>query len=64
MIRTNVIHHSQAFIKDPNDPDLKNYRDKFLLEKLNSSGLIKSVEQVLKAFREARQRMLEVRRKT
>lgn len=63
-VRINIIHHSQALIKDPKDPDVLLHREKFILEKLNSSGLIKSVEQVLRGFREARKKMIEVRRKT
>lgn len=64
-IRMNVIHQSQAFLMDLNlNMDRKNRKETFLLEKLNSSGLIKSVEQVLMAFRDARKRMLEVRCKS
>lgn len=74
-VRMNVIHQSKAFVttdgdrfddivrKKFNDNNCRNddTRSLTLLEKLNASGLIKSVDRVLNAFRLARKRMLEVR---
>lgn len=60
-IKVNVLHHCQAFIAE--NQSLTNLsREKFLLEKLKSSHLIKSVEQVLETFKRARKNMLEARR--
>ncbi|KAJ8980389.1 hypothetical protein NQ317_009383 [Molorchus minor] len=59
-LRMNVLHQSQAFLDDFNE---SRRQERLIYEKLNSSSLIKSVEQVLKAFRKARKNMLEVRKK-
>ncbi|XP_018561989.2 LOW QUALITY PROTEIN: Meckel syndrome type 1 protein [Anoplophora glabripennis] len=58
-VRVNVVHQSQAFLKEFSRGDP---REKLIYEKLNSSSLIKSVEEVLHAFRKARKNMLEVRK--
>lgn len=58
-VRLNVVHQSQAFLEEYREGDP---REKLIYEKLNSSSLIKSVEEVLHAFRTARKKMLEVRK--
>ncbi|VEN34843.1 unnamed protein product, partial [Callosobruchus maculatus] len=59
-IRMNVVHQSHAFLDEPHE---ENQRRKSLYEKLNSSGLIKSVNQVLLNFKKARKDLIEVRKK-
>ncbi|KAJ8917237.1 hypothetical protein NQ315_002254 [Exocentrus adspersus] len=58
-VRMNVVHQSQAFLKEFSEGERT---DRFIYEKLNSSSLIKSVDEVLHAFRRARRNMLEVRK--
>ncbi|XP_056633094.1 tectonic-like complex member MKS1 [Diorhabda sublineata] len=58
-VRLNVLHQSQAFLKEFKERDVK---EKFIYEKLNSSSLIKSVNQVLVAFKKARRKMYEVKK--
>ncbi|CAH1113992.1 unnamed protein product [Psylliodes chrysocephalus] len=57
--RVNVLHQSQAFLKEFNEGDVQG---KFIYEKLNSSSLIRSVNQVLLAFKKARRKMYEVKK--
>ncbi|XP_063926830.1 tectonic-like complex member MKS1 [Zophobas morio] len=58
-IRVNVIQQSQAFLEQSRDS-----KDESLdiFEKLNSSSLVKSVEQVLQAFKRARKNMIAARK--
>lgn len=49
-------------MKTYNEYDAKKDRENLIFEKLNSSSLIKSVEQVLQAFKRARKNMLEARK--
>ncbi|KAJ8953635.1 hypothetical protein NQ314_007242, partial [Rhamnusium bicolor] len=58
-IRVNVLHQSQAFLGEFNE-DYQ--RENLIYEKLKSSSLIKSVEQVLQAFRRARRNMIDARK--
>ncbi|XP_045468861.1 Meckel syndrome type 1 protein [Harmonia axyridis] len=62
-IRMNMIHQSQAFLTKYNETEVIKSKEKFIFEKLNSSSLVKSVEQVLEAFRRARRNMIEARQK-
>ncbi|CAG9854348.1 unnamed protein product [Phyllotreta striolata] len=57
--RVNVVHQSQAFMREFRDGDVQT---KFVYEKLNSSNLIRSVNQVLMAFKKARRKMYEVKK--
>ncbi|XP_023025425.2 Meckel syndrome, type 1 isoform X2 [Leptinotarsa decemlineata] len=57
--RLNVINQSQAFLQEFTEGSL---REKHIYEKLSSSSLIKSVNQVLHAFRRARRNMIEVKK--
>lgn len=61
-IRMNIIHQSQALLKKYNESNVIKSREKFIFEKLNSSSLVKSVEQVLEAFRKARKNMIQARK--
>ncbi|KAG5892505.1 hypothetical protein JTB14_034504 [Gonioctena quinquepunctata] len=58
-VRLNVLHQSQAFLHEFNEGNL---REKLIYEKLNSSSLIRSVNQVLHAFRKARRNMIEAKK--
>ncbi|KAL3271048.1 hypothetical protein HHI36_021548 [Cryptolaemus montrouzieri] len=60
-IRMNVMHQSQAFLEKYNETDVIKNKEKFIFEKLNSSTLVKSVEQVLEAFKRARKNMIQAR---
>ncbi|KAF5281360.1 hypothetical protein FQR65_LT14758 [Abscondita terminalis] len=58
-IRINVLQQSQAFA---DEPTATKKRTQFILEKLNTSGLIKSVEQVVAAFKIAKRKMIEAKK--
>ncbi|KAK9874303.1 hypothetical protein WA026_002654 [Henosepilachna vigintioctopunctata] len=61
-VRMNVIHQSQAFLTKYNEAaQLARGREKYIFDKLNSSTLVKSVEQVLEAFKRARENMIQAR---
>ncbi|XP_030747630.1 Meckel syndrome type 1 protein [Sitophilus oryzae] len=62
-IRLNLVHQSQAFLEEDRlDADkLHHHRRKMISEKLESSALIKSVEQVIREFKKAKKHLLEVR---
>lgn len=53
------MNQSQAFLHEFREGERK---EKFIYEKLNSSGLIRSVNQVLLDFRKARNNLIEVRK--
>ncbi|RZC41425.1 Meckel syndrome type 1 protein [Asbolus verrucosus] len=58
-VRINVLHQSQAFLdcyRENSDEGRE------IFEKLNSSSLVKSVEQVLQAFKRARKNMIAARK--
>lgn len=57
----NVVHQSEAFAED-GAGDALSKRNKFVFEKLASSSLIKSVEEVLKAFKKAKKNMMEAKK--
>ncbi|KAK4878658.1 hypothetical protein RN001_011164 [Aquatica leii] len=57
-IRINVLQQSQAFADEPTTKK----RTKFILEKLDTSGLIRSVEQVVAAFKIAKRKMIEAKK--
>ncbi|CAH1981283.1 unnamed protein product [Acanthoscelides obtectus] len=59
VVRMNVVHQSHAFLDELHE---ENQRKKFIYEKLNASGLIKSVNQVLLNFKKARKDLIEVRK--
>ncbi|XP_044763320.1 Meckel syndrome type 1 protein [Coccinella septempunctata] len=61
-VRMNVVHQSQAFLAKYNEADVIKSKEKFIFEKLNSSSLVKSVEQVLEAFKRARRNMIQARK--
>ncbi|KAF5285141.1 hypothetical protein FQA39_LY16830 [Lamprigera yunnana] len=56
-VRFNVMQQSRVFAKDPTKK-----RTKFILDKLNTSGLIRSVEQVVAAFKIAKKKMMEAKK--
>ncbi|CAH1155526.1 unnamed protein product [Phaedon cochleariae] len=58
-VRMNILHQSQAFLHEFKEGDSK---DAHIYEKLNASSLIRSVNQVLKAFKKARRHMIEVKK--
>lgn len=59
-VRFNVLHQSQAFLDKFAGDGFKN-REGMIFDKLKASSLIKSVEEVLQAFKKARKNMLEAR---
>lgn len=60
-VRMNVVHQSAAFV--PNGAgDASSTRQKFVFEKLAASSLIKSVEEVLKAFKKAKKNMMQAKK--
>lgn len=61
-VRMNIMHQSQAFLSKYNEESVLKCREKMIFEKLNSSSLVKSVEQVLEAFRTARKNIIEARK--
>jgi Meckel syndrome type 1 protein len=58
-VRMNVVHQSQAFLDKYKENSDENRE---IFEKLNSSSLVKSVEQVLQAFKRARKNMIAARK--
>lgn len=60
-IRMNVVHQSAALIKD-NATDATKKCQKYISEKLSTSDLLKSVEEVLRVYKRARKNMIEARR--
>ncbi|XP_025833633.1 Meckel syndrome type 1 protein isoform X2 [Agrilus planipennis] len=57
-VRFNIINQSQAFLDELGLTDPQNA----ILDKLRCSSLIKTVEQVLQSFKEAKKKMIEARR--
>ncbi|XP_060532973.1 tectonic-like complex member MKS1 [Cylas formicarius] len=55
-VRLSVLHQSQAFLEGLGDDS------GLIFNKLKSSGLIKSVDEVLQAFKRARRQMMEARK--
>ncbi|XP_031330878.1 Meckel syndrome type 1 protein-like isoform X1 [Photinus pyralis] len=60
-VRVSVLQQSQAFSEDFASEN-GNRQRKFLLDKLNTSVLIKSIEQVVAAFKVAKRKMVEARK--
>ncbi|KAK5638627.1 hypothetical protein RI129_012922 [Pyrocoelia pectoralis] len=60
-IRIGVLQQSQEFLQDFAS-NSTGRRRKFLLDKLNTSVLIKSIEQVVAAFKVAKRKMIEARK--
>ncbi|XP_076256521.1 Meckel syndrome, type 1 isoform X1 [Rhynchophorus ferrugineus] len=60
-VRLNVIHQSQAFIENLRGNGKHRPTPRIVFEKLESSTLIKSVEQVIKEFKNAKKHLLEIR---
>lgn len=62
-VRVSVLQQSQAFSEDfASENGKTTRRRKFLLDKLNTSVLIKSIEQVVAAFKVAKRKMVEARK--
>lgn len=55
-----LVHQSQALI-EKGGGDITTDRDRFLLERLNAFRLVKSVHEVIEAFKKAKKRMVEAR---
>lgn len=62
-VNVSVVQQSLA-LQLHDDPEMSNYgrRGRFVLEKLRDSGLVRSVEEVVMAFKRAKRNMIEVRR--
>ncbi|XP_044260603.1 Meckel syndrome type 1 protein [Tribolium madens] len=58
-VSVHVVHQSQAFLDKYKENSEENLE---IFEKLNSSSLVKSVEQVLQAFKRARKNMIAARK--
>lgn len=62
-VNVSVVQQSSALELD-DDPEMPIYgrRGRFLLEKLRDSGLVRSVEEVVMAFKRAKKNMIDARR--
>lgn len=62
-VNVSVFQQSSALDLD-DDPEMPIYgrRGRFLLEKLRDSGLVRSVEEVVMAFKRAKKNMIDARR--
>ncbi|CAG9770212.1 unnamed protein product [Ceutorhynchus assimilis] len=60
-VRINIVHQSQEFLDNRPEGSIENTR-RMVFERLGSSTLIKSVEQVIQEFKKARKEMLKAKK--
>lgn len=61
-VRMSVLHQSQALIDGAAGDSLQRQKKTISVDKLRVSALVKSVEQVVIAFKRARRNMIEARK--